>query len=323
MLTQLLEVSPWSIEIRKARAEQYEYQNDYISAISDLIAINKLTQDNTNGFYRVAELLYRIGRATKALEEIRKCLKLDPEHKDCFPLHKKLRKVEKALRKAETSYEEKQYKDCITSAKTALEHENSEPMIIFEANKLLCTCSTRAKESSKAIGYCREALNIVNDTHVLCDRAESYIETEMYDDAIYDYQAALEIDKNLDRAKKGIEKAKRLQKQAEKRDYYKILEVPRSAEKQDITKAYRKQAQKWHPDNFVDEAEKKKAQKKFIDIAAAKEVLTDPEKRRQFDNGEDPLDPELSQQGGFPGGHNPFNAHFQHGSPFQFKFHFN
>lgn len=37
----------------------------------------------------------------------------------------------------------------------------------------------------------------------------------------------------------------------------------------------RKAAQKWHPDNFRGE-EKKMAEKKFIDIAAAKEVLTDP-----------------------------------------------
>lgn len=37
----------------------------------------------------------------------------------------------------------------------------------------------------------------------------------------------------------------------------------------------RKMAQKWHPDNFQGD-EKKIAEKKFIDIAAAKEVLTDP-----------------------------------------------
>lgn len=99
--------------------------------------------------------------------------------------------------------------------------------------------------------------------------------------------------------------------------------------------------QKWHPDNFAtNESEKKIAEKKFIDIAAAKEVLTDPEKRAQFDNGEDlikstrplsltilipfpgedPLDPE-GRSNGFRQG-NPFQ-HFQHqGSPFQFKFHF-
>lgn len=38
---------------------------------------------------------------------------------------------------------------------------------------------------------------------------------------------------------------------------------------------FRKAAQKWHPDNFQGD-EKKMAEKKFIDIAAAKEVLTDP-----------------------------------------------
>jgi DnaJ-class molecular chaperone len=42
-----------------------------------------------------------------------------------------------------------------------------------------------------------------------------------------------------------------------------------------------------HPDNFAqNESERKIAEKKFIDIAAAKEVLSDPEKRAQFDNGE-------------------------------------
>lgn len=50
----------------------------------------------------------------------------------------------------------------------------------------------------------------------------------------------------------------------------------RTAQKKEILKAYRKLAQQWHPDNFQDEEEKKKAEKKFIDIAQAKEVLTDP-----------------------------------------------
>lgn len=52
----------------------------------------------------------------------------------------------------------------------------------------------------------------------------------------------------------------------------------RTAQKKEIIKAYRKLAQQWHPDNFQDPEEKKKAEKKFIDIAQAKEVLTDPGK---------------------------------------------
>lgn len=138
--------------------------------------------------------------------------------------------------------------------------------------------------------------------------------------AVHRFQEAVDLDPNLQRAKEGIEKARRLQKQSERRDYYKILGVKKTATKQEIVKAYRKAAQKWHPDNFQED-DKKSAEKKFIDVAAAKEVLTDPEKRALFDQGEDPLDPESGRNNNFRGG-NPFQHFQQGGSPFQFKFHF-
>ena len=54
--------------------------------------------------------------------------------------------------------------------------------------------------------------------------------------------------------------------------------VRRTARKKEILKAYRKLAMKWHPDKYEAEEDKKKAEKIFMDIAAAKEVLTDPGK---------------------------------------------
>lgn len=325
MLTQLLEVSPWSVTFRRARADAHVQTNDLLAAISDLRSVNKLSQDSTEGYYQLALFLYRIGHVTNALKEIRECLKLDPEHHECFPFYKKIRKVEKGLTSAEQGKTEKNYPDCINSAENSLKHEQEEEMVRFEAKSLLCHCLMRDEQYSRALSHCNEALDVRNDAQIYCDRAEAYLGSEMYDDAIHDYQEALNLDENMQRAKDGMEKAKRLQKQAERRDYYKILGVKRNASKQEIIKAYRKAAQKWHPDNFQGD-EKKIAEKKFIDIAAAKEVLTDVEKRKQFDNGQDPLDPESGQHGGGPHGGfhggNPF-AHFHHGSPFQFKFHFN
>jgi DnaJ domain len=49
----------------------------------------------------------------------------------------------------------------------------------------------------------------------------------------------------------------------------------RTAQKSEIIRAYRKLAAQWHPDQY-DGDDKKHAEKMFIDIAAAKEVLTDP-----------------------------------------------
>uniref|UniRef100_A0A8C5QU49 J domain-containing protein n=1 Tax=Leptobrachium leishanense TaxID=445787 RepID=A0A8C5QU49_9ANUR len=64
-------------------------------------------------------------------------------------------------------------------------------------------------------------------------------------------------------------------------DYYEILGVPRNAAQDDIKRAYRKQALKWHPDKNPDN--KDYAEKKFKDIAEAYEVLSDTQKREAYD----------------------------------------
>ena len=63
-------------------------------------------------------------------------------------------------------------------------------------------------------------------------------------------------------------------------DYYKVLELDKSATKSDIKKAYRKLARKYHPDLNPNDAA---AQKKFQQINEAHEVLIDPEKRKKYD----------------------------------------
>jgi DnaJ family protein C protein 3 len=73
--------------------------------------------------------------------------------------------------------------------------------------------------------------------------------------------------------KDGLHRAQNLLKQSQKRDYYKILGVKRTASTKEINKAYRELAKKWHPDKYEGE-DKENAEKKFYDIAAAKEVLS-------------------------------------------------
>ncbi|MBC7565714.1 MAG: DnaJ domain-containing protein, partial [Pedobacter sp.] len=63
-------------------------------------------------------------------------------------------------------------------------------------------------------------------------------------------------------------------------DYYKILDVPKSASAAVIKSAYRKLARKYHPDLNPGN---KESEKKFKEINEANEVLSDPEKRKKYD----------------------------------------
>jgi curved DNA-binding protein len=64
------------------------------------------------------------------------------------------------------------------------------------------------------------------------------------------------------------------------KDYYKILGVDKSATKEDIKKAFRKLAKKYHPDKNPGD---KVSEEKFKELSEANEVLSDPEKRKKYD----------------------------------------
>src|SRR4030088_2626524 len=104
-----------------------------------------------------------------------------------------------------------------------------------------------------------------------------------------------------------------------KKDYYEILGVKKSASAEEIRKAFRKLARKYHPD--VNPGDKS-SEEKFKTLSEANEVLSDPKKRKIYDQlgfYSDNIDPATANayargggqpgaedfSGGFPGGGRP------------------
>ena len=89
-------------------------------------------------------------------------------------------------------------------------------------------------------------------------------------------------------------------------NYYQDLGLAKKASDKEIKKAYRKLALKYHPDK-VPEDERKKAEEKFLKVSEAYAVLSDPEKRKVYDQygkkGIEAMEKGWKpNEGGFPGG---------------------
>src|SRR5512140_1173774 len=92
----------------------------------------------------------------------------------------------------------------------------------------------------------------------------------------------------------------------QQKDYYGALGVKKTASSEEIRKAFRKLARKYHPDVNPND---KKSEEKFKEISEANEVLSDPKKRKIYDQlgfYSDNIDPATAEayarQGGTPGG---------------------
>ncbi|KAJ8589103.1 chaperone J-domain-containing protein [Rhizopogon salebrosus TDB-379] len=135
-----------------------------------------------------------------------------------------------------------------------------------------------------------------------------------WEEAVRVFEKAFESSGRSDRdVLARLQKAQRLLKQSRPKDYYKALGVTRDADAKTIKTAFRKAAMTAHPGKGGSEA-------KMAQVNEAYELLSNPELRQRFDNGDNPNDPGF--QGGAPftgygspfgggGGDHPFAQFFQ------------
>jgi len=332
-LNMVLNVCPRNLQLHMKRADYYMKAGETERAIGDLLKATKIQPDNTDVLLRLSKLHLSIGEIDDSLKDVKECLHRDPENKPCKSIFKQLKKI---IRKKNSIEEDQKNENWIS----VIEKLDGESGFLKEADSLgalnlrqfarnlLCQAYVKEKKPESATKWCNMAIELdEKNINNYLNRGEAFMLKEDYDQAIRDFNKAREINPQNPQIMEKLQRAQKLMKLAKQKDYYKILGVPRTANKKEIKKAYRKLAQKYHPDKYEGDMTKEQVQDKMSEINQAYEVLSDDELRERYDNGDDPNDPTGGQQGnpfqGFQGFQFPNGFPFGDGNGnFQFRFKF-
>ena len=259
--------------------------------------------------YLTALTLYYDGKYEKARSVLSLLLKKVNDNEKLNHVWKVLKEIESHKEKANEIFKAGKYQEAIDAYTKLLELDpkNKNFNSTIYANRALC---------HQKLNNTMEALKDINKSISLNERywkayvrrGNIFMALKMYEEARSDYQKVKDSEPDNKEVIKLLEEAKKEEKKAKKRDYYHILGIGKDASQDEIRKAYKKLALKWHPDrNNTSEEQKKMAEKTFRDINDSYSVLSDTQKRQQYDMGIDPLNPEeaagMDGSGGhFPGG---------------------
>lgn len=157
ILTQLLNDLPWDVKLREMRAEAYEKSGDLMGAISDLRATSKMRPDNTYAILKLSKLHFDLGEPEESLMSIRDCLKLDPDHKECFTHYKKVKKIAAQVSSMHEFSKNSQFENCVDKANSALKLKDSiSPAIKHLILATKCHCLNKVSSIEK---------NLVHETN--------------------------------------------------------------------------------------------------------------------------------------------------------------
>ena len=337
-----IDISPFFTELRSIRASCNLHLGNPAISIIDLQWAAQLGMENLDIYNEIANLsFFYLDEYAQAIASLRTCLQSDPENKRCKTTFKQIKKLKKSLDKLVVELSKEKWNTCgkmitppngspgLLSEVTAnVDYLNKQyGMTTSITSKVLkriidiaCISHANLKRWKLADEYCSQSLDFdANNVDAMLGKAGALLDREEFDAAIKILGKAQQQTQGQNRqVQEKLHEAQKRKQMAGRKDYYKILDVPRDADQRLIKRAYRKKAQEWHPDRYKGNLSNDEVQNKMAEINQAYEVLSNEEMRARFDQGDDPNDPTGGGQGGGGGPGHPFAFH-ANGHPFMFQ----
>jgi len=298
------------------KAQSLMELREYYGVVSDTGKLLKLHPQHLEAYHLRGMAFYKLGEHEQAVAHFRAALQSDPEHALNKEGHKLVKKLQKIQKKADGALASNDFATAIAQYERARTVDATNAIFNRQMTLALIKAYSKKGDHKSAI---QEAETIVNQNtkkegnsetlEALWALGEAQQMADMYEQALQTFrdahQLAPEKSELVGQAAEKVKLAEVALKQSKKKDYYKILGIPRTATAKDIKAAYRKLALQWHPDKVTEE-QKEEASKKFQDIGESYEVLSSDELRAKYDRGEEVFD----NQGGGGGGHHANNYQF-------------
>ncbi|KAL6585387.1 DnaJ subfamily C member 3 [Orobanche minor] len=287
---------------------------DYSRAISETGYILKEDENNLDALLLRGRAYYYLADHDVAIRHYQIGLRLDPEHGELKKAYFGLKNLLKKTKSADDNANKGKLRLAVEEYKSALFLDPNHSAHNVHLHLGLCKVLVKLGRGKDALTSCTEVLEIDGDLiEAIVQRGEAKLLVEDWEGAVADLKSAAEKSPQDMHIRETLMKAERSLKLSQRKDWYKILGVSKTAAMSEIKKAYKKLALQWHPDKNVDNRDE--AEAKFREIAAAYEILGDDDKRAKYDTGEDIDDMGMGMGGG---GFNPFGG----GGGQQFTFHF-
>ncbi|KAF3928851.1 hypothetical protein ABW20_dc0101690 [Dactylellina cionopaga] len=249
-------------------------------------------------------ILYAQGENAKAAQHFQEALRCDPDFKDARIYLKRAKELDKKKEMGNDAFKRGDYENARILYSEALEvdPENKGTNAKIFQNRAMTLMKLKCYDD--AISDCDSALKL-DPTYTKARRTRAKIlgQAGQWENAVRELKALYDLNPQDGTLPKEIRQAELELKKSLRKDYYKILGVEKDATEQQIKKAYRQMAIKWHPDKNPDNPD---ADARFKDIGEAYETLSDPNKRDRYDRGLD-IEPDPSEMfgGGMGGGIDP------------------
>ncbi|RMZ89656.1 hypothetical protein DV736_g3103, partial [Chaetothyriales sp. CBS 134916] len=323
--------------LRQVRAHCRFEQGEVQMGVSDLQHVLQLNPSAVEPHLQIAAMqFYILGDTDAGLGSIKRCLHADPESKPCKALFREMKTLSKSLDRVSSLMDTRKY---TAAVKLLVEHgpdptnpdlTQPQPGILSQIKSnmaahtpayilspstatpsalyttfLTHTCSAYQSISApkRAAPYCSELLQLSpTSLPALLFEGQEHLDAGNYEAAIHSYRSALDHHPSArDTIHPKLQDAQVQLKRSKTKDYYKVLDLPRTASEREIKSAYRRMTKLHHPDKARANGDisREEAEKKMAAINEAYEVLSDPELRQRYDNGDDPNDP-MARQGGSP-----------------------